>query len=185
MSDREQIQNYLHTLDRYLARLPKEDANEVLKEIESHIYDAIELAESQGEQIDVSGLLQGFGSPRQLAEQYIDHMLEGTPPPDGFSALTSVKHKATTGIYWSTLLLGYGLSLCLMLLAVAKIVSPELVGVWPSEGGQSVIVGVIDVDSQPSNELLQGWLVPVAIVLGALVARLTYKLLQILKRLAG
>lgn len=185
MAERDQINTYLQSLNRYLSRLAVEDANEVIREIESHIYDAIEQAEAAGEELDINHLLQGFGSPRALAEQYTNHVLEGAPPPAGFSAITAVKHKATKGLYWGTMLIGYGLGVSLIILAIAKLLCPESVGVWPTPGGQSFIVGMIAVESQPSGEMLQGWLVPIAAVLGGLTVRWTYKLSQILKRLAG
>lgn len=185
MSERNEINGYLQTLSRYLVRLPLEDANEVVREIESHIFDAMEQAEAQGQEIKINQLLEGFGTPRNLAEQYTSHMLEGTPPPEGFSAIKAVKHKATKGVYWITLIVGYLIGFSLILLAIAKVILPELVGVWPSAGGQSVIVGIVDIEMQPDNEIMKGWLAPAAAILGTLITRWTYKLSQILKRLIG
>jgi len=185
MSDRERINTYLQTLNRYLSRLPAEDANEVIREIESHIYDAIDLAEAKGEKLEVSELLKGFGPPRTLAEKYTNHMLDGTPPPSGFSAITSIKHKVTKGMYWSTLLLGYGSGFALILLAFMKLLSPETVGIWTSPGGESVIVGTLDAPAEQGDDLLGLWLVPTALILGSLITRFTYSLLRILKRIAG
>lgn len=48
MSEREQIHNYLVALNRYLSRLQKHEADDVLREIESHIYDAIDEQKKEG-----------------------------------------------------------------------------------------------------------------------------------------
>ena len=42
MSDNYKIRNYFKDLELYLARLNQDEANEVVKEIESHIFDAID-----------------------------------------------------------------------------------------------------------------------------------------------
>ena len=51
MLDRDTIHTFLQSLNKYLSRLNKEDAHEVIKEIESHIYDVIEWKESNNAQI--------------------------------------------------------------------------------------------------------------------------------------
>ena len=186
MSEREQINTYLTALSRYLSRLSDVEAEEVLKEIESHVYDAIDLAEMKGEEPDISAILEGFGSPRQLAEQYSDHVMTGTPPPEGFSAIKGVKLKATKGLYWGTLLVGYGLSAALVFLAVMKMINPELVGVWSSQSGHSIVVGTIDEASRVSGEfgddLLGFWLIPIALISALFLAKSAYNLSGILRR---
>lgn len=74
-----QINQYLKTLAQYMSRLDEEQVNEVIREIESHIYDVIDDAEIEGNPISVEEVLARFGSPRQLAQQYSDHLIMGTP----------------------------------------------------------------------------------------------------------
>lgn len=184
MSERDQINTYLTKLNRYLARLPKADAEEVIREIESHIYDAIDAQELQGKELVITELLQGFGAPRELAEQYISHMLEGTPPPAGFSAISQVKHKATKALYWGSMIVGYSLGVTLIALAILKIFMPDSVGMWSTQSGQSVVVGLVEGASQ-GQELLGLWLTPIFLIAGGLITKFTYTLLGVLKRALG
>lgn len=55
MEQRDIIHQYLKELERYLARLEKAQAQEVLKEIESHIFDALDQLQSSGLPEDSKG----------------------------------------------------------------------------------------------------------------------------------
>ena len=94
MSGREQISNYLKSFNRYLASLSSKDAAEVIKEIESHIYDVIDQQEMAGKEADIEGILAGLGAPRVLAENYVSHIQQGTPPPKGFRVARSPSSNA-------------------------------------------------------------------------------------------
>ena len=91
MDQRQMINQYLNTLQRYLARLSPAEATEVIQEIESHIFDLIEQHQANGQTADAAAILQGFGEPRQLAAQYVAHLTTGAPPPRGFKAIVQVK----------------------------------------------------------------------------------------------
>lgn len=181
MSDREQINGYLTALNRYLSRLAAEDCNEVIKEIESHIYDLIDSKEARGETYDVEQILAGFGSPRSLADSYTSHILEGTLPPAGFSAVSKVKHTATRSVYWTTLTCGYGLAALLSILAIMKLISPDTVGAWTINGGNSFIVGIVSEPPPKGTETLGWWLSPLAFFLSVLLGKLTRSLQLILR----
>jgi uncharacterized membrane protein len=91
MPDRDIIHGYLKSLAKYLSRLENADADDVIREIESHIYDALESHEKEGAENSAEVVLAGFGLPRELAAQYVDHILEGAAPPKGFKAIQRVK----------------------------------------------------------------------------------------------
>ena len=182
MSDRETINNYLDSFSRYLSRLKKQEADDVLREIESHIYDAIEMAETNGEMVDVNQILNGFGAPRELAEQYTSHMIDGTPPPEGFSAITTVKHGVTNSVYWATWILGYGVGLGLIVLSILKLLFPDSVGLWVSNHGQSVVVGMVDVASQQGDEMLGMWFIPLGLIVGLFSIKATFVTLKALRK---
>lgn len=181
MSERELIHNYLKRLSKYLSRLDKADADEVIREIESHIFDAIELQEQNGQQPDALSILNGFGEPRELANQYVEHLLKGTPPPTGFKAIQSVKKGATKGLYYSMGLFGYGVSVFLVMIGLAKLFMPDVVGVWSAAQGNSVTITFSDHTYPNSEELLGYWLMPIAITIGIGTARLTKRVLGVLK----
>ena len=181
MSDHDLIHNYFKSLTKYLARLEKTDAEEVIREIESHIYDAMELQEQEGSQSSAQSILEGFGEPRELANRYVEHILKGAPPPKGFRAIQSVKKGMTKGLYYSMGLFGFGMAFALIMVGLAKLFMPDLVGVWSAAEGNSVIIGITDNASQNSEELLGYWIIPIAILLGLGIARLTKRVLAVLK----
>lgn len=177
-----QINQYLSTLAKYMSRLDSAQVNEVIREIESHIYDVIDNAETQGSPIEIDEVLARFGSPRQLAQQYSDHLLMGTPPPPGFNALRTVKKGVTASIFFGTALVGYLLGLVLIAIGALKVFLPDSVGVWANDHGQSVVVGIVDHTPVSSQELLGVWLIPVGIICGVAVLLLTHRLLSVLKQ---
>ena len=104
MQNRDKVNQYLSSFELYLARLNQFEAKEVLREIESHIYDSIESAQEKDSPLDIDEILSGFGKPRELAAQYVEHILEGTAPPKGFSTIVKVKfRKKATAIFFPEL----------------------------------------------------------------------------------
>jgi uncharacterized membrane protein len=183
MQNRDIIHQYLTSLSKYLSRLDTTDANEVIKEIESHIYNVIEDREEENLPIIAKDILAGFGEPRELAAQYVDHILEGKPPPKGFRAIQQVKKGATWGLYLGTAVFGYGIALTLFFIALYKPFAPLNVGVWSQGAGRIIILSFGGVPSTPevTHEILGWWIIPVALVLSFAIAYLTRRLLGILK----
>ncbi len=179
MSDRELIHDYLSTLGRYLARLDKETADEVIREIESHIYDRLD---GQGDENNVSAILDGFGEPRELASAYVDHVIDGTPPPKGFSAIAVVKKGASKSIYYMTGFFGYLLGIAAVVIGILEPFDPDNIGVWSTTHGQSFVIGVFTNQPEGTTEVLGWWLVPIALLAGGGVILFTRRLMAILKR---
>ena len=172
------VQQYLQQLELYLARLNAQDRNDVLKEIESHLFDVLE---SQPD-ADIHLILQGFGEPRQLAQQYIAHLTTGAPPPKGFKAITQVKRSVTYSLYFSMAVFGGVTAFSLLLTAIAKLFWPEHVGVWSESAGEAITLGIM-ADPKPAElEVLGYGLVPVAALTGLAVLWLTRKVLMALKK---
>lgn len=182
MTDREIIHQYLKSLTKYLSRLDKTDTDEVIKEIESHIYDSIEDLEHQGINAHVTGILEGFGQPRQLAEQYVAHILDGASPPTGFKAIQSVKKGVTRSLYYSMASFGFGISLLLALIGIIKIFSPHSIGVWSAAQGNSFAIALSGGLYPNSSELLGFWLIPISLILSFLIGKITWRILKILKQ---
>lgn len=181
MQDRDTIHQYLKSLSKYLSRLGKNDAEEVIKEIESHIYDVMQDNESNDLPINAKEILAGFGEPRELASQYVAHILEGEPPPKGFRAIQRVKKGATWGLYVATAIFGYGIALALTLLALYKPFAPDEVGLWSQGEGHSFALGVIPIPREGYQEILGWWIIPVTLILALGIAYLTRRLLRIVK----
>ncbi len=178
------VRDYLNSLMKFLSRLDKEDADDVLREIECHIYDVMEIRQENGQMIDAGEILKGFGQPRELASQYVEHILDGAPPPAGFRAIQRIKTGTTKGLYWTTAIFGYLLSTTFLAIGLYKPVNPEAVGVWMNAGGESFAVGALSQMPNGTQEIMGWWLVPVTIGLGLGGAYITKRILSVLKPVA-
>ena len=181
MQQRDIIHNYINSLSNYLARLEKTDAEEVIREIESHIYDAIELQEQKGEVSEAAAILAGFGEPRELASQYAEHILAGAPPPNGFKAIQAVKKGVTSGLYYTVAVFGFSIATAVMFLSVAKLFFPDSVGVWSAANGNSFTIAWLNQPFPAEQDLLGFWLIPMGIVASIWYAELTRRVLRVLK----
>lgn len=181
MTSHHPIRRYVDALALHLRKLDKADAAEVIQEIESHIHEVIEQTEARGEVPDVDALLQGFGPPEVLAAQYVAHIRTGAPPPAGFRVIQRVKQTVTRGLYYSMGAFGYSVAIALLLLAVAKLWQPSLVGAWSINGGHSVAIAWSGPPYQDAKEILGYWLVPIALLASTWCAVLTHRVMRILQ----
>lgn len=182
MTTHHPVQAYMRALASQLGRLDKAEADEVIREIESHIQDVMEQAEARGEVVDVAALLEGFGPPEALAAQYVAHIRTGAPPPSGFRVIQRVRQTVTSGLYYSMGAFGFSIAAAFLLLALAKVWRPDLVGAWSANGGNSVAVTWSGSPYPEAKELLGYWLVPIALLASAWCAELTRRVLQVLRR---
>lgn len=182
MTSRHQIHAYMRTLRAQLGRLDKAEADEVIREIESHLHDVVEQAEARGEDLEIDALLQGFGPPELLAAQYVAHIRTGTPPPAGFGVIQRVRQTVTHGLYYSMAAFGYSIAIACLLLAVAKVLQPSLVGAWSANGGNSVAVTWSGSPYPQAKEVLGYWLVPIVLLASLWCAVLTRRVLGVLRR---
>ncbi len=182
MSSRHLIREYTRTLATKLGKLDKAEADEVIREIESHIHDVVEQAEARGEDLDIAALLRGFGPPEVLAAQYVAHIQSGSPPPAGFRVIQRVKATVTRGLYYSMGAFGFSIALAFLLLALAKVLEPSSVGVWSVAGGTSITITWSGSPHPEARELLGYGLVPVALLGAVWCAELTRRVLRVLRR---
>jgi len=176
------ISAYMRALVSELGKLEKADAGEVIREIESHIHDVVDQAEARGEDLDVAALLEGFGPPETLAAQYVAHIQSGAPPPAGFRVIQSVKLTVTRGLYYSMGAFGFSIAVGFLLLALAKVAAPSSVGMWSTDGGNSITITWSGPPSPEKRELLGYGLVPLALVAAAWCAEVTRRVLRVLRR---
>lgn len=176
------VRNYMRALSAQLGKLEKADAEEVVREIESHIHDVIDQAEARGEHVDLAALLEGFGPPEALAAQYVAHIRNGAPPPAGFRVIQRVKLTVTRGLYYSMGVFGFSIAIAFLLLALAKVIEPSSVGMWSMAGGASMTVTWSGSPHPDANEVLGYALVPLALVAAAWCAEVTRRVLRVLRR---
>ena len=182
MISRHPIRAYMRALVTQLGKLEKADAEEVVREIESHIHEVIDQAEARGEDLDVAALLEGFGPPEALAAQYVAHIQNGAPPPAGFRIIQSVKLTVTRGLYYSMGAFGFSVAIAFLLLALAKMIEPSSVGMWSTAGGNSLTLTWSGSPHPEAKELLGYGLVPLALAAAAWCAEVTRRVLRVLRR---
>lgn len=183
MSERDLIDDYLKSLSKHLSRLDRAEADEVLREIKSHVDDALEAQAAAQQPAYAAQILAGFGPPQELADRYVAHVLQGSPPPPGFRAIQRVKKQATQGLYWATAASGYGMTLALALLAIYKALTPSTVGFWANESGNVAVLGIFQQSPPGMREVLGWWIVPIAFGLAVAAFNLTRRVLAALKPL--
>jgi uncharacterized membrane protein len=171
------IHNYLSELEIYLSRVSEARAQEVVQEIESHIYDSLAAEPQEGA---VEAILGRLGTARELAAGYVDHITIGVAPPKGLKPLSRIKKGVSKSLYYLVGWLGYSAGLTLIFLAVLKLVSPSSFGVWIAEHGNSVVISFSQTDLQ-ANELSALWLIPAAAFSGSGLLYLTRQICRILK----
>jgi len=182
MISRHPIRAYVHALASHLGKLDKASAEEVVREIESHIHEVVDQAEARGEDLDVAALLQGFGPPEALAAQYVAHIQTGAPPPAGFRVIQRVKQTVTHGLYYSMGAFGFSVAVAFLLLALAKMIAPASVGMWSVAGGNSITITWSGSPHPEAQEVLGYGLIPLALVAAAWCAEVTRRVLRVLRR---
>lgn len=179
MARSELIHNYLAELQIYLSRVSEVQAQDVVQEIESHIYDA--LAMQQGaEDSAIEAILARLGTARDLAAGYIEHISLGVAPPKGLKPLSRVRKGVSRSLYSLICVLGYVSGAALLLVALLKLLQPSSVGVWVAEHGNSVVIAFSQLEPQ-AREIPALWLILVAALSGAGLLYLTRQIARILK----
>lgn len=179
MARSELIHNYLAELQIYLSRISEVQAQEVVQEIESHIYDALAMQQESAEN-SVEAVLARLGTARELAAGYIDHITIGVAPPKGLKPLSRLRKGISKSLYFLVCSLGYGVGAALLLLALLKLALPSSFGVWVAEHGNSIVLAFSQLEPQ-ANELQAMWLIPIASLGGAGLLYITRQIERILK----
>lgn len=162
-----EIRKYLMELRWSLTTLPNSDCESIVEELRAHMYEAI----AQGQ--SASALVAGFGSPALYAREYVEAYTlsagiarAATIPL--MSVLLSRLTRSFTNAFFglSIFLLGCG-GVALALLAVAKVFTPDRIGLWLGTG--VFVVGSISQEpAGGAREVLGYGFIPAALLAAAL-----------------
>jgi uncharacterized membrane protein len=132
----EQIESYLADLHEALKDVSREERDEILREIRTHIVDSLR----DNPQAAVETVLRGLGAPERLAEQYQTEVLL-TQASHSFSPwllLSTAWHWAHTGVcgfaVFMVAMVGYLMALGLLLTVLLKPFFPNRIGLWVGHG---------------------------------------------------
>jgi hypothetical protein len=179
-----EIEAYLRRLRAALATLPGEQADDIVREIRSHLMES-----GQGEAgLDaprVAAALTRLGDPRALAGAYVmDHLAlraqHSRSPILLLRLVTLWARRSLEGVAALTVaFIGYGIALVALGCAFFKPFMPSRIGLWMWEitpGDPSFQLGRVSVPPADARELLGWYIVPFGLVIGglALVATTRY-----------
>ena len=178
------LQDYLAKVEAGLRGLPKDQIDDILQELRSHVLDRA--AAGGLKDAAVVAALDALGDPSQIAEQYLTQNLfaRAAATRSPLLVLQSLLHWATLSIRGFCIALFSLLLYCLggafFIAAVLKPFRPDAVGLWSVPGGDpndhtySLAIGIIDNRIQ-GHELLGWWIIPLGLLLGFALIVATYR----------
>jgi hypothetical protein len=172
------VDAYLKSLRRELRELLDEDAEEIVEEIRTHIFDKTSGEESPEA---VTATLAALGTPQELAERYrTQELLERA------RLARSPKYLMRATLRWAGLSvmgllvfalsgLGYGVGGGLFLLGLLKLFHPSTTGVYGILTEHDTSLNWQSGGPNKPGELLGWWLVPIGILIGGGLLLLTFR----------
>jgi len=176
------VRGYLFVLERsLLSFLTRAQADDAVREIESHIRDRIAEAEAVPNEHDaLERILVHLGSPLTVARAYSAEMSAEEAVATGrvVAVGRALLYLATAGVRGffivMALFAGYTVGVALLALAPLKLLAPENVGIV-LRGGVPVALGAV-FPVPPDAQVVGGyWIVPLVLVSGGAVLLLTHR----------
>jgi hypothetical protein len=172
------LETYLVQVRRNLRGLSQSEIQEVLLELRSHVLDRVE---GQLTPQTVEAALAALGSPREVARANVTERVAAVMERDRgfFGVLGAVVRLAGLSLAGFMLfivsLVGYGLALSLLVVAVVKPFMPSRVGFW-HQAGDAYSLGILgDVSKAQGHELWGWWIIPIGLIAGLGLGWLTLR----------
>ena len=185
-SGESRVRGYLYVFERSLRSfLAPAIAADAVREVESHIRDAVTQApDARDERDALEHILQRLGPPMKVAQAYsLELMMDEAAATGRVGAVVrSLFHLATSGIvaFFGALglFVGYAIGVSFMIVGIAKLILPNNVGFWmrngiPISGG--LVFGPRG-DAASVTFVTTYWIVPIALGIGLVVALVTHAL---------
>jgi Protein of unknown function (DUF1700) len=172
------VDAYLKSLRRELRELLDEDAEEIVEEIRTHVFDKTSGDESPDA---VTATLAALGTPQELAERYrTQELLErarlARSPKYVMRAVRRWAGLSVMGLLIFALsAVGYCLGGALFSLGVLKLLHPGTTGVYGTWTDHDRSFNWQSGGPNKPGELLGWWLVPVGILIGGGLLLLTFR----------
>lgn len=163
-------ENYLATIQTATRRLSKEDQNDILMELNSHIFESVmkHLAE-ENELIILKETIENIGNPKEIlkpliAEKKLNQATRTFNPIHIFTALVL---NFSFGIVYFIFFILYFILFTFPVLVVLKLIYPENVGCFYKKGEFFAYAGHFPLPHEYHEfEILGNWFIPVNIILG-------------------
>lgn len=175
-------ENYLKQIQSATKELDKENQNDILMELNSHIYESMsKIGDESNEVENIVNTLDKIGNPKEvlkplIAEKKLSQATKTFNPVHVFRAL--ILNFSYGAIYFFFFIL-YLFIFSFVLLIIGKVIYPDYVGLFYKEGEFLHYGGVFKYGEFQQYEILGGWFIPVTILIGIIF----YFLLTLLLRL--
>jgi hypothetical protein len=172
------VETYLKSLRRELRELLDEDANEIIEEIRTHIFDKTSGSQSPEA---VAATLGALGTPEELAGRYRTAEMVGrarlarSPKYILRNALRRAGLSLLGVAVFSVSVLGCCLGGWLFMLGFLKLIHPGSTGVYGIWNDHTKSFNWQSGGPNKPDELLGWWLVPIGLLIGGAVLLLTFR----------
>jgi uncharacterized membrane protein len=175
-----EIDAYVRRLLWALQALPQEDRLNIASEIHGHLNDCASRGPAELERA-----LRRLGTADRLARAYVEEyeLAGAVNRASPVTLLLSVLNRATRSLLACggglAALVLYFFAIAFALTAVAKLIVPGDVGAWVI-GGRMLSIGLMDTPPPGAKDLLGYWIVPIAVLCGAVCFVGAGKLLRLI-----
>jgi hypothetical protein len=164
------INAYLKRVETYLVSLAKEEREDILAELNSHLRESAALGD---ETLELA--FDGLGSAEDFARGFLDddtlrHALAGGSPADlWMGVLRQAPRRISAFFGFAMVSIWYLFALSFFSMIVMDLLNPEQTGLWVGDGLEPFFLGQIS-GSGPSAEMqdIAGpWFIPLALLAGS------------------
>ena len=176
--------NYLNRIQKLLKKIPKDQKEELLLEIKSHLYESIQNDTDGKEEEKVLNAIERMGDPEDFIKPLIADklLLSASKTMKPNSVFLSLVYKSFINIKYAfgALLfsIGYSLSFILIVIAFFKIITPSNIGFYKLGSGKFEF-SMFSTAPQ-TEEILGYWIVLIGLLAAVLIYVLLTKLLKLL-----
>jgi uncharacterized membrane protein len=179
---RDLISNYVARVRAGLKGLDEHRQEEIAAEIRSHLTDRIEQLKHEGSLRAAEVAVTAMGEPEEISMLFMETAMVRSSANSNFPwvLLRGAAHLVFTGVRGALLflagLVGYGIAICFVAAAGAKLVLPNKVGFWA--GPNTGVIWGYPGNTLRAHELAGNWFAYISIALAFLLASGTTLLLK-------
>lgn len=172
-------EDYIGRIRKVTRSLPEKDQNEILMELNSHIYEDLQHRENNNEIEDLLNVLEKLGIPEEILQPLVadKKMEQATRTFNPLHVVKALILNITNGVSYVVFFILYVFLTGFVFLIGAKVIYPEKVGLFYNPG--KMFMFGMAADNQKQFEILGNWFIPVTILLTVVV----YVLLTLLLKL--
>lgn len=157
-------ESYFKRVTRMTKELSTEDQQDILLEIESHIYESLQKSSSENEMDTLVSTLEKLGEPEAfLVEMVADRKVkEAARTANPLHLIQALRLNISKGISYVFFAILFLLTFCFTLLIPLKLIFPDNIGYFESSSGQFSFGYFSNIEG--FTELLGWWFLPLVMI---------------------